>query len=98
MPCILILNSEAKYNSRVEPRVVNANKGGWAEFSCDSLKDTKWYFLESGTLRDAVQFSDKRSITIYPISKQKAGYYYCFGFDESTNLYFVASGELNVYG
>ena len=71
-----------------------ANIGTSVSFTCNSIRDTRWYFRDITT----PPISRDNLLVIDPVELRHRGNYFCFGHYLVQPKHFIARARLQVYG
>ncbi len=82
------------------PSSKDVDVGGLAIFFCNSMNETKWFFNGGILPRNTFYYPHSHFLTINSIQNYNDGIYTCHGRQGVMlgNQYFVAQGQLHVYG
>lgn len=83
---------------RIIPRSKAAALGSDAIFTCLSSHTVRWYFEPKDRFPQSTPISIKKNLKIYPVKKENAGFYFCYGTLDIVKDHFLAKAELVIKG
>lgn len=85
--------------NRVYPLIQMETLGGSANFTCNGCKTSpKWYYENTLSHPQSLPKYSNVTITLYDLTYDHSGYYYCYGRIYGKDKHFLAKGKLQVFG
>ena len=90
--------SMERMDENIAPSIINVDEGDFAQFTCLSNAPVQWYFSRDIDHIENTVIGTEKTITFFPADLKQIVYYFCTGQDHNSGKFFVAMGELKVYG